>query len=220
MQLVALHTRIRARKHVFCIMHTLSRVGINIFIYTQKHRHLHKIEAQKQSHGKSAVYPPDAQLTTLRYINNNEFTGNVPFFGNLTDIEQLYVHVIHGMNFYVSVILRLFLCAGKQYTWYERELHPFLRLTANSECRSLAHNKFSGSLVPLEHLGGEWKALYVRVGYPTWMWIRGSMYEYVFWHNVELSECWFSLISMLGCVRAHRQLGLGLELEVGLLDLR
>ena len=42
----------------------------------------------------------------------------------------------------------------------------------------------------------------------------------MFWHDVELSESWFPLISMLSCVHTRAQLRLGSELEVGLLDLQ
>ena len=46
---------------------------------------------------------------TRRYIHSNEFTGNVDFLDNLPMLKNLYVHVIHAIHFYASVILRLFL---------------------------------------------------------------------------------------------------------------
>ena len=42
---------------------------------------------------------------TRRYINDNKFTGNVDFLGKLSQLEMLYVHVIHGIHFYDSATL-------------------------------------------------------------------------------------------------------------------
>ena len=67
-------------------------------------------------------------------------------------------------------------------------LHQFPLLATNSGCRSLAHNKFSGSFDSLERIiaDGNLKSLYVRVEYASN--VNANLRTAVFWHDVELSE--------------------------------